>query len=71
MTTTQEYIAQKMKDLKNGLKKGIEQGTKQGMKQGIKQEKIKIAIEMLKLKVPMDKIEKATGLSKKDIEKLI
>ena len=67
MTTTQEYIVQKMKALKSGLKKGVEQGTKQG----IKQEKIKIAKKMLKLKIPTDKIEKATGLSKEEIEKIL
>ena len=42
----------------------------EGIETGIKQEKIEIAQKMLKEKLPIEMIEKLTGLSKEEIEKL-
>ena len=56
--------------LANGIEKGIEEGIEKGIEKGISQEKIKIAKEMLKEKLPIEQISKITKLSIKEIEKL-
>ena len=50
-----------------GQKDGIEKGIVQGKEQGIQQEKRNVVIKMLKEKMPIELIEKITGLSEKEI----
>ena len=52
--------------IENGMKKGIEKGKKEGKRE----EKIEIAKKMFKEKLPIEMIEKFTGLSKEKIEKI-
>lgn len=62
-----------------GLKQGIEQGYKQGMEQGIKKGMeqankniyCEIVKNMLKKNIDISTISNVTGLSEKEIEKLI
>ena len=49
---------------------GIEQGIKQGIEQGIMQEKKQIVKNLLEISTPIEQIEKITGLSKEEIEKI-
>ena len=49
---------------------GIEEGIKQGIEQGIKENQILIAKNMKKENIDINIINKVTGLSKEDIEKL-
>ena len=51
----------------NGRTRGKEEGEIVGEKQG----KIKTAIEMVKNNISMDIIAKCTGLSKKELDKLV
>ena len=50
---------------------GISSAKEEGIKEGKKEERIRIAKEMLKLEIPIEKIEKATGLTKEEIEKIL
>ena len=64
---------------KSGYREGLEEGIKEGMKEGIekginkgsKNEKINIAKNLLKEKINIELISKATGLSIEEIEELI
>lgn len=53
-----------------GIKEGIKEGKREGMKVGINKAKIKIAKEMLKEKIDINKICKCTKLNKSDVEKI-
>ena len=55
----------------NGRTRGEEEGEIVGEKRGEKQGKIKTAIEMVKNNISMDIIAKCTGLSKKELDKLV
>ena len=50
-----------------GIKEGKLEGVKEGKIEGVKEGKIKVAQTMLKDGVPIRKITKYTGLTKKDI----
>ncbi len=54
----------------DGLKDGIREGIREGIQKGIKNGVEKVAISMLKLNVELDIIQKATGLTLEEIEKL-
>ena len=56
--------------IEQGIKQGIEQGIKQGIEQGIMQEKKQIVKYLLEISTPIEQIEKITGLSKEEIEKI-
>ncbi len=58
------------KGLEEGIKEGREEGVKEGIKEGAKQERLEIAKNMLKEKVNIEVIERVTGLTKEEIEKL-
>ena len=58
-------------DYNSGISSAKEEGIKEGLKEGKKEERIRIAKEMLKLEIPIEKIEKATGLTKEEIEKIL
>ena len=68
----------KEQGIKEGIEKGIEKGKKQGIKegiekgkeQGIKEEKIEIAKNLLSMKLPLEQISAATGLSVDVIKEL-
>ena len=60
----------KKQGMKDGIKQGLEEGKKQGVKDGAQKEKIEIAKKLLKLKIDIEKIVEATGLSKEEIEKI-
>ncbi len=46
----------------------FERGYEQGLKRGIKQRKIKAALELLKLNVPIELIVEATGLGRENFK---
>ena len=54
----------------NFFEEGKEKGRKEGKIEGKREEKIEIVKKMLKEKLPIEMIEKLTGLSKEEIEKL-
>ena len=56
--------------LKQGIKEGIEQGIEQGLEKGISESKISIAKKMLNDHLDLSTIEKYTGLSIEEIQKL-
>lgn len=56
--------------INHATKIGKEEGKKEGIEEGKKKEKLEIAIEMLKEKMPIDTIAKLTKLSKEEIEKI-
>ena len=53
-----------------GVKQGIELGIKQGKKDGQREEKIEIAKNLLKEKIPIEIIIKATGLKEEEIKEI-
>jgi len=53
-----------------GREEGLEEGLAKGRAEGEKEAKEKMALNLLSLGVPLDKIVQASGLSKSDIEKL-
>ena len=55
---------------KEGIKQGIKQGIEQGIKQGIRKEKLKVAKELLKTGMAVEKIVEITELSKEEVEKI-
>ena len=61
----------KRKGIEQGKKEGIEQGKKEGIEQGKKESSKEIAIKMLKRKMPIEEISEITGLSDKEIKKLL
>jgi predicted transposase/invertase (TIGR01784 family) len=54
-----------------GEKRGVEIGIEVGEKRGEKRGKIETAINLLKMGIDIDKIVKATGMKRKEIEKLV
>lgn len=60
----------KASGIKAGMEQGIKEGIEQGLKEGSKQEKILIAKNLLNLKVDINSISQATGLSAEEIENL-
>ena len=56
---------------KEGFKKGVKQGIQKGIEEGKNEAKIDIAKSMLKDNMPIDVIIKYSGLSKKEIEKIV
>ena len=56
--------------LKTGKTAGLETGKIEGRKEGEKEAKTTIAKNMLKLKIDIETISKATGLTKEEIQKL-
>ena len=58
------------KGLQKWLQKGIEKGKKEGLKEGAKQEKILIAINLIKNGLDNELIKNTTGLSIKEITEL-
>ena len=49
---------------------GYDKGLKQGIEQGIEQERKEIVNKLLELKVPIEQVMEATGLTKEEIEDL-
>ena len=56
--------------LKEGRKEGRKEGKKEGKKEGEKEAKRKIAKNMLDLKIDIETISQATGLTKEEIQEL-
>ncbi len=56
--------------LELGEKRGLELGEKRGLELGEKRAKEMVALQLLSMKMSIDEIMKATGLSKTDIQKL-
>ena len=56
--------------LKQGKEEGLKQGKEEGLKQGTVAERRKIAKNLLRMEVEIEKIMDATGLTKKEIEEL-
>ncbi len=60
--------------IKQGKEKGIKQGMKEGLKQGkeegIKQTKKEITKKLIKTKMPIEEIEKITGLTEAEIKEI-
>ncbi len=59
------------KGLEEGIQAGIQKGRQEGQQEGILKNKLETAEAMLKEKMPVEKIAQFTGLSLKDIKKLI
>ena len=53
-----------------GLKKGLKEGLKKGRDEGLKEAQISTAKNLLKMGIPVSKVVKATGLTKREIEAL-
>ena len=53
-----------------GIKEGIEEGIKEGRKEGVQSEKIKIAKEMLTDHLDISLIQRYTGLSSQEIQRI-
>ena len=64
----------KKKGLEEGKKKGLEEGKKKGLeegeKKGAEKSQREIAQKLLKLKIPLEKVIEATGISKEELEKM-
>jgi predicted transposase/invertase (TIGR01784 family) len=58
------------KGFERGLEKGIETGLKEGMEKGMEKGKEEIARNLLTLKIPLETIEQATGLSRVHLQDL-
>ena len=56
--------------VKEGLEEGIKMGIEEGMEKGSKNEKIEIAKKMLKENIKVEVIERITGLTKTEIDKI-
>ncbi|RKD21927.1 conserved hypothetical protein (putative transposase or invertase) [Caminicella sporogenes DSM 14501] len=56
--------------IRQGIQKGIQQGIQRGIRQGIQQGKIEIVRNLLLLGIDIEKIVKASKLSKEEIEKI-
>lgn len=54
----------------DGKKEGLKQGIEQGIEQGIRKEKLKVAKELLKTGMAVEKIVEITELSKEEVEKI-
>ena len=68
---TEEGLKQGKKEgLKQGKEEGLKQGKEEGLKQGTVAERRKIAKNLLRMEVEIEKIMDATGLTKKEIEEL-
>ena len=53
-----------------GIADGLARGISQGLAQGAEQKAIETAKNLLAMKLPLDSIAKATGLSLEEVEKL-
>jgi len=53
-----------------GILKGMEKGMEKGIEVGAKQGKIEVAKRLIKMGLSMEQIVDATGLPKKEIEKI-
>ena len=53
-----------------GEKRGRKEGMKEGMKEGRKEGALAIAQNLLRMKIPLDQIVTATGLTREEVENL-
>ena len=53
-----------------GIKVGKAEGIKVGKAEGIKEGKVEVIINLLKMKMPIDKIIEATKIPKEEIDKI-
>ena len=53
-----------------GFVEGFKRGFKQGFKQGLEQEKRKVALRLIKMNFPIEKIVEATELDLETIKKI-
>jgi predicted transposase/invertase (TIGR01784 family) len=60
-----------MKGMEKGIEKGIERGMEKGIELGENRKKIEVAKNLLKINLPIEQIIDVTGLTKKEMEKLI
>jgi predicted transposase/invertase (TIGR01784 family) len=56
--------------LRDGMEKGKAEGLTEGLEKGKAEGKTEVAKNLLRLAVPVETIETATGLSRAEIEKL-
>ena len=66
---TEKNIARR-EGLKEGREEGLVEGHTKGLAEGQKAEKESIAKKLLEANYPIDGIEKVTGLTKEEIEKV-
>ena len=59
-----------LKDEQAFKEAGLEEGRIEGRKEGMRKKSIEIAKELLKEKMPVDKIARITGLTEEEIENL-
>ena len=60
----------KKKGREEGREEGLQEGLQQGHVEGQNEERILIATKMLQMKLPVQSISEATGLSAEEITKL-
>ncbi|MBU5436798.1 Rpn family recombination-promoting nuclease/putative transposase [Tissierella sp. MSJ-40] len=68
MTIIERY---REEGLIKGMEKGIERGMEKGIELGENRKKIEVAKNLLKINLPIEQIIDVTGLTKKEMEKLI
>ncbi|WIF96099.1 Rpn family recombination-promoting nuclease/putative transposase [Caminicella sporogenes] len=66
----EEFKYRERKGREEGIRQGIQQGIQRGLRQGIQQGKIEIVRNLLLLGIDIEKIVKASKLSKEEIEKI-
>ena len=59
------------KGQKEGIERGLKEGRERGFKQGIEQEKLRVAKEMLEIKMDKQVISQITGLSIDKINNIV
>ena len=57
--------------LEKGMERGMERGMEKGMELGAKNRALEVARKLIKMNLNLDQIVESTGLSKKEIAKLI
>jgi predicted transposase/invertase (TIGR01784 family) len=66
----EEFKYREKRGIEKGIQQGIEKGIQQGIEKGIQQGKIEMVRNLLLLGVDIEKIVKASDLSKEEIEKI-
>ncbi len=64
------YEEEQEKLRRSEISEARDEGITEGITKGIAEEKDNIAINLLKMNMPINTIEKATGLSEKELKKL-
>ena len=61
----------KAEGMEKGKAEGMEKGKAEGMEEGMEKGKAEVALNLLKQGISIEVISKSTGLSEREIEKLV